>query len=245
MTEVVFIGTGDAFGAGGRRQSAIFVRTNLGAALLDCGGTTGTGMSELGLARDEVDAIVISHFHGDHFAGIPGFLLASLYEDQRKNRLVIAGPPQIETRVRRLAQIIGYGIEDRDWTFPIEFQELHPGEEKEIGPLRVQSFETHHQPEVCPHGLIVGGGPEKLVFSGDTGWFHDLPKHVRGAKLFICECTYHRPGFEYHMNYQDLNARKGEFDCEKLILTHLGSQMTERNEAFEIPIASDGTRLKL
>ncbi len=245
MTEIVFIGTGDAFGAGGRRQSAIFVRTSLGAALLDCGGTTGTGMSELGLARNEVDAILISHFHGDHFAGIPGFLLASLYEDQRKHPLIIAGPPQIETRVKRLAQIIGYGIEDREWSFPIEFQELRPGSEKEIGPLRARSFETFHQPDVCPHGFILQADRSKIVFSGDTGWFQDLPSHVRGANLFICECTYHRPGFEYHLNYQDLHARQGEFDCEKLILTHLGSQMTDRKEEFEIPIARDGTRLKL
>lgn len=245
MAEVVFIGTGDAFGAGGRRQSAIFVRTPSGAVLLDCGGTTGTGMCELDLERGEIDAILISHFHGDHFAGVPGFLLACLYEDQRKHPLVIAGPPQIETRVRQLAQVIGYGLEDRNWSFPLSFQELHAGRTKEVGPVSVQSFKTHHQPDVCPHGLILGSDTEKIVFSGDTGWFQELPHHVRGAKLFICECTYHKPSFEYHMNYQDLSARKNEFDCEKLILTHLGSQMTERNENFEIEIAHDGTRLKL
>ena len=45
MTEVTFVGTSDAFGAGGRRQSAIFVRGPGGAALLDCGGTTLTGLA--------------------------------------------------------------------------------------------------------------------------------------------------------------------------------------------------------
>ena len=48
MSEVIFVGTSDAFGAGGRRQSAIFARGPSGAALLDCGGTTNTGLSDLG-----------------------------------------------------------------------------------------------------------------------------------------------------------------------------------------------------
>ena len=47
MNEVVFIGTSDAFGAGGRRQSAILLRTGAGCALVDCGMTTGTGLCEL------------------------------------------------------------------------------------------------------------------------------------------------------------------------------------------------------
>jgi ribonuclease BN (tRNA processing enzyme) len=71
MSEVVFVGTSDAFGAGGRRQSALLVRAPQGAVLLDCGLTTVTGLVALGIERDEIDAIVVSHFHGDHFGGIP------------------------------------------------------------------------------------------------------------------------------------------------------------------------------
>ncbi len=103
MSELVFIGTSDAFGAGGRRQSAIFLRGPSSGALVDCGMTTGTGLAELGIERDEVDAILISHFHGDHFGGIPAFLLAALYEDQRTEPLRIAGPPGIQRRVYNLA----------------------------------------------------------------------------------------------------------------------------------------------
>src|SRR5678815_1982261 len=109
MSEVVFVGTSDAFGAGGRRQSAVLVRAPQGGVLLDCGGTTATGLTALGIEREEIDAILISHFHGDHFGGIPLLLLASLYEDQRRKPLVIAGPPGIERRVHQLASALGYG----------------------------------------------------------------------------------------------------------------------------------------
>ena len=105
MSEVVFIGTSDAFGAGGRRQSAVFARGERGGMLLDCGATTNTGLRQLGIERDEVDVILVSHFHGDHFGGIPAFLYASLYTDHRTHPLEIVGPPEIEARVYQLATV--------------------------------------------------------------------------------------------------------------------------------------------
>ena len=44
--------------------------------LFDCGGTTNTGLSQLGISRNEIDVILISHFHADHFSGIPALLYA-------------------------------------------------------------------------------------------------------------------------------------------------------------------------
>ena len=124
MSEVVFIGTSDAFGACGRRQSAILLRAPNGSVLLDCGTTTVTGLCDLDIARDEIDAILISHFHGDHFAGIPALLLGALYEDGRTRPLHIAGPIGIEQYVRKLAAAMCYALEDRDWSFPIAFIEF-------------------------------------------------------------------------------------------------------------------------
>ena len=127
MTQLTFVGTSDAFGAGGRRQSAIFMRCPSGGVLLDCGTTTGSGLNQLGIAIDEIDVILVSHFHGDHFGGIPLLLLAALYEERRKRALRIAGPPGIESRVQRLASAMGHGLDRREWTFPIDFEELPAG----------------------------------------------------------------------------------------------------------------------
>lgn len=245
MTEITFVGTSDAFGAGGRRQSAIFLRSAAGGVLLDCGATTGSGLNELGIAIDEIDAILVSHFHGDHFGGIPLLLLAALYEENRKRMIRIAGPPGIEGRVHQLAAAMGHSFDGRDWVFPIEFVELPAGVRCEVGPLKVRSFATHHNPDASPHGLLIDVGDAKLAYSGDTGWFDGLPRQVAGCDLFICECTYHRNGFDYHLSHEQLVKNREQFDCGRLILTHLGEEMVDRRASSEFEAADDGLTIRI
>jgi ribonuclease BN (tRNA processing enzyme) len=245
MSEVVFLGTSDAFGAGGRRQSAVLVRGTRGTVLLDCGETTNTGLAALKIERDEIDSIVVSHFHGDHFGGIPLLLLAANYEDRRTRPLQIAGPPEIELRVRELARAMGHSIGDHDWSFPIGFHELAPGSDHELGPLQLRAYETRHQLEAHPHGYRVSLGGRTVVYSGDTGWFAGLPRMAAGADLFICECTFHSSELDFHLNLEQLVERRDEFDCGRMVLTHLGSEMTHRRGAVDFETADDGMVVRL
>jgi ribonuclease BN (tRNA processing enzyme) len=245
VTEITFVGTSDAFGAGGRRQSAILLRGPSGTALLDCGATTGSGLHALGVAIDEIDSIVVSHFHGDHFGGIPLLLLDALYEQQRKRALRIAGPPGIEARVHRLAAAMGHPFEGREFGFEIDFVELQAGVRCEIGPLRVRAFATHHNPDAHPHGLLIDAGDAKIAYSGDTGWFEGLPRQVAGSDLFICECTYHKNGFDYHLSHEQLVTNRERFDCGRLIITHLGVEMADRRSSSEFEAADDGLTIRI
>lgn len=245
MSHVTFIGTSDAFGAGGRRQAAIFVETTSGGLLLDCAPTTNTGLAALGIPRCAVDVIAVSHFHADHFAGIPTFVLASIYADLRRQPLVIAGPPGVETRVRAAADAIGHSLSGREMPFALRFVELPAGRLVDLGPARARSFAVNHQPESCPHGLDLEVVGRRLVYSGDTGWFDDLPRHTRGADLLICDCTFHEPTFPEHIAYRELIERAPSLACERLIVTHLGASMSERRGQLEIETADDGLRLEL
>ena len=245
MSELVFIGTSDAFGAGGRRQSAMLVRAPGGSVLVDCGATTSGGLSELAIARDEIDAILISHFHGDHFGGIPFLLLGALYEDRRRRPLCIAGPRGIEARVRALATAMGYSLDEREWSFPIRFEELSPGRPREIGPITADAFEVFHQPQTEPHGLALRVGSQRLVYSGDTGFFPGFAERVGAADLFVCECTYLDNDFEYHISHQDLVARRHEFRCARIVLTHLGDEMLAYRDKAAFETADDGLRIRL
>ena len=88
-------------------------------------------------------------------------------------------------------------------------------------------------------------GSQRIAYSGDTGWFDDLPTQVAGSDLFISECTYHSYGFEYHLNYELLLERRKSFDCNRIVLTHLGKEMLPFRGACELETADDGFRLEL
>lgn len=245
MSEVVFVGTSDAFGAGGRRQSAVFVRGERGGMLLDCGGTTNSGLAQLGLVRDEVDVILISHFHGDHFGGIPAFLYASLYVDARTHPIEIVGPPEVEARVHALARAMGHHLDNREWTFPIRYREIHAGQSISAGPATVEAFATQHQPEANPQGYRVRLGREQIAYSGDTGWFADLPSEIAASDLFICECTLHKASLNFHLSLEELREHRDDLDCGRLVLTHLGEEMSRERGQIEIDTADDGMSIKL
>jgi ribonuclease BN (tRNA processing enzyme) len=245
VSELVLVGTSDAFGAGGRRQSAYLLRSRSGSVLLDCGGSTVSGLAALGIARDDIDAVLVTHFHADHFGGIPLLLLAAHYADRRRRPLVIAGPPGVERRVREVARALGHTLEEHRFDFALRFEELPTGSTREIGPVSARAFATFHSPDSCPHGLVVSAGQRSVAYSGDTGWFDALPGEVNGADLFLCECTQVHREFEYHLSLDELSERNGEFDCGRLVLTHLGDEMRARGEWGGYEVADDGRVIKL
>jgi ribonuclease BN (tRNA processing enzyme) len=245
VSELILIGTSDAFGGGGRRQSAYLVRGPSGSVLLDCGGTTSTGLASLSISREEIEAILLTHFHADHFSGVPLFLLGAEYEDERRSPLRIAGPVGVEERVREAARALGHPLDSHRFGFPIEFEELPVGEMRPIGPVEARAFRTFHSPDSKPHGLVVQSGNRRVAYSGDTGWFEALPGEVNGADVFLCECTQVRREFEYHLSLEELAERNGVFDCGRLLLTHLGHEMRQRDDFGGFEVADDGRILKL
>jgi len=232
---------GETVPAGLHASDGIFAG---GRFVADCGATTNTGLAELGIERDEIDAIVVSHFHADHFGGVPLFLLAARYVDERCKPLLVAGPPDVEKRVRSLAAAMGHPMEEQ-LGFDVLFRELPPGRTHEIGPARVEAFETQHQLESHPHGYRIDCGGQLLAYSGDTGWFPELPRRVAGADLFICECTQHAANLDFHLSLEELAFHRDEFDCGRHVLTHLGVEMSELRGHIDFETADDGLTIKL
>ncbi len=244
MLEVLFIGTGDAFGSGGRRNSAILVRDAQHTLLLDCGPTTLLGLKDLGVDPLEIDAIAISHFHGDHAAGVPFMLLDYLFANPRDKPLDILGPPGIGKRVEQMTESFGY-------TTPIErgyelrYREFTCGTEHASASFKITPEPAHHHPETRPHMLRVEAGERTLLFSGDTGWTDSLPTLAADANLFICECVQMQEGFEYHLSHERLDGERSRFSCDRIVLTHLGSEVLSDLDRVNFETARDGLRLKI
>ena len=73
--EIRFVGSGDAFGSGGRFQTCIGVRSSDDFFLIDCGASSLVAMRQQKLEPRDVSKIFITHLHGDHFSGAPSYSL--------------------------------------------------------------------------------------------------------------------------------------------------------------------------
>jgi len=103
--QLQFVGCGDAFGSGGRYNTCFHVTGESVNFLIDCGASSLPALKRLDIVRDAIDLVLITHFHGDHFAGLP-FLLLDAQFSRRTRPLVIAGPEGIETRLAQVMEAL-------------------------------------------------------------------------------------------------------------------------------------------
>src|SRR5580704_6197199 len=100
--ELTILGTGDAFASHGRFQSAYIIDSPDYRILMEAGPTSLCAMKRMDFNPADLDMVLISHLHGDHFGGMPFLLLEYLYESPRRKPLTIVGPRRLEQRTWRL-----------------------------------------------------------------------------------------------------------------------------------------------
>ena len=95
---LTIVGSGDAFGSGGRFNTCFLLETSKAKLLVDCGASSLVALKALGIDPNGIDGIVLSHLHGDHFGAIPFLLLDAQFLADRDRPLLIAGPPGTPAR---------------------------------------------------------------------------------------------------------------------------------------------------
>lgn len=237
---VTFLGTGDAFSAGGHFHAAYLLEGDGATALLDCGATSLTAIKRLGLDAGRIDTVVLSHLHGDHFAGLPYLFLEFKYLQDRVRPLRIAGPPGTADRVQQLFSATYRELAREPLPFPVEFVELRPNVPAEIGPLRIHPFRVPHQEFDVSLGVRVGIGAATILYSGDTGWTEDLIRYAAGTDLFICECCFFETRLPMHLDYPRIAEHRHRFGTHRLVLTHLGQEVLTRRAEIPDELATEG-----
>ena len=125
MFDVVPLGTGSALPTKTRHLAGTVVRREGRSVLFDCGEGSQLQLVRGNLTRGQLDAVCITHLHGDHLFGLPG-LLTTLALLEREDPLTIVGPPGIAAI---MAAIPGFGERG---PYDIEYRELAEGFEHEV-----------------------------------------------------------------------------------------------------------------
>ncbi len=220
---LTIIGSGDAFGSGGRFNTCFHVATATSTILIDCGASSMVALHAAGVDPNGIDGIVLSHLHGDHFGGLPFFLLDGQYASRREKPLAIAGPPGTRERVAALLEVTFPGSTASKWRFPWEVTDIEVGRPTEFLGFTVTSTAVIHFSGAPSTALRVTDGRRLLAYSGDTQWTDALLGVARDADLFIVECYEYERELTGHMTWTMLKRRMPEFWARRVMVTHMNA----------------------
>ena len=240
-----FVGCGDALGSGGRFNTCFHVTGNSVNFLIDCGASSLPALKRLGIARDAIDLVLITHFHGDHFAGLP-FLLLDAQFTRRSRPLVIAGPHGIEAKLANLMEALFEHSSKTKQRFDLSVVALEPEQSRTFGEVKVTPYPVVHGESGGPFlAYRIEAEGRVIVYSADTEWTDTLIPAARGADLFIAEAYYYDKIVKNHLSLKTLEAHLPEINAKKLVLTHMSDDMLGRLGELPYTAAYDGMIVEL
>ena len=242
---VTFLGSGDAFGSGGRTNACILVEADEARFLLDFGASSLIAMRRHGVDPNDIDAILISHLHGDHFGGIPFLVLDSQFVTKRTDPLTIAGPPGTRERIERAMEVMYPGSSYGDHGFELDTIEMEPGEPRRLGGIAVMPYLVSHPSGAPPLALRIEVDGRVIAYTGDTEWTASLVEAGRGADLLIAEAYFYDREVAHHLDYRTLAAHLDEIAPKRLVITHMSDEMLARADSLECDFADDGKSIEL
>jgi ribonuclease BN (tRNA processing enzyme) len=202
-------------------------------------------LKKLGIARDGIDLILITHFHGDHFGGLPFFLLDAQFT-RRTRPLTIAGPQGIRRNLAVLMEALFEHSSKTQQRFALDVIELAPQLARDFGTIKVTPYPVVHGESGGPFlAYRIEAEGRTITYSADTEWTETLIPAARNADLFICEAYYYDRVVKNHLDLKTLEQHLPEIAPKKLVLTHMSDDMLGRLDKLPHTTARDGLAIEI
>jgi ribonuclease BN (tRNA processing enzyme) len=241
IMQLQFVGCGDAFGSGGRFNTCFHLtgaRTN---CLIDCGATSLVALKRLGIERNAIDLILITHFHADHFGGVPFFVLDAQFFSKRSQPLTIAGPIGLKQAYANVMETAFAGSSRASRKFELSLVELAPDKLWHAHNIDVLPTRVRHGEVDGPfHAYRIIAEKRVIAYTGDTEWTDALIGIGRDADLLIAESYSFEKKVPLHLSYRSLLEQLAAINPKRLILTHMNDDMLGRTIEVTHERATDG-----
>jgi ribonuclease Z len=151
---VLFLGTAGSVPTVQRAPASVLVRRGGDRVLIDCGeGTQRQLLRSVGLP--DVEHIFLTHYHADHFLGLPG-MLKTFAMRGREAPLTVYGPPGLRSLMSDLRRVYGR------LTYDVNLRELHPSDAIEMGGWRIGAYAAVHRLEALGYALVEDDRPGRF-----------------------------------------------------------------------------------
>jgi len=214
--KVHFLGVGEACDPE-RFNTSLLVRSKNHYILLDCGFTTPHRYFADCSDPEQLEALWISHFHGDHFFGVP-LLLLRFWEMGRTSPLLIAGPVGVQEKVE-MALDLAYPAFGKKLRYALEYLPVVSGDSFEVAGFSGQAAPMEHSQSCLAVRLTSGG--KSLMYSGDGRPTETSADLARGCDLLVHEAYNVSELTPGHGSVTGCLALARQAGCAKLALVHV------------------------
>ena len=223
MLELSFLGSGNAFTPDGRYWSSFLLN---GRYLLDAPPTLLPHLKRLGVPLTDIRAIFISHFHGDHFLGLPFLLLEYLHITPRREDLYIVGPAGVEQMIEAAAEMAFPKLSHADAGYQRRYLEAEAGRQQTVDDLSFQAFPMKHGGgKLHSFGYRLRLADKVLAYTGDTELCDEVFALAEGADVLVLDCNYSQSDGPDHLNFADVPEIRRRLPLSTtIILTHLEAE---------------------
>lgn len=231
---LTIMGTASAMPISDRNPSAQVLSVHGRLFLIDCGEGTQQQMRRMHVSFLKVEAVFITHIHGDHLFGLFG-LLSSMAMYGRTGKLDVYGPRALGSVLKFYDSFFGEGS-----NFEIEFHAVEcdsPVLIHESKNVRVSAFPLRHKIECYGYrfdGIPSGRHPEvsSYAYCSDTVSFPELAEYVKGVRLLYHEATYmqdmsDKAALRWHSTTVDAARCALAAGAGKLVVGHYSSRITD------------------
>ncbi len=243
--QVRFLGSGDAFGSGGRFNTCFLVEAKQGTFLVDCGASSLVAIRKSGVDPNAIGTIFISHLHGDHFGGLPFFLLDAQFYSRRTTPLIIVGPVGLRQRLIEAMEVFFPGSSKTEHKFELELREITPGATYVFNGIKVTAYLVDHVCGAPPFALRLECDGKVLAYTGDTEWTEAVVSAGQGAHLLIAEALTFDRKIKFHLDYTSLKANLQRINAKRVVLTHMGPNMLAHVSEVSEECAHDGLAVEV
>lgn len=244
--QITFVGSGDAFGSGGRFNTCFHVAGQTTQFLIDCGASSLIALKRTSIVRNSIRTILVTHFHGDHFGGIPYFILDAQFFSKRTEPLTIVGPVGLRDWFERVMETAFPGSARAKRKFDIDFVEIETRKPNEINGIHVDAAKVRHGPVEGPflaYRLTLDG--RTIAYTGDTEWVDELIEIGRDADLLIAEAYFYDKQVPLHLDLATLRRKLPLIAPKRVVLTHMNDDMLSRLDGLPFETAEDGKVIEL
>ncbi|MDD6339942.1 MAG: ribonuclease Z [Butyrivibrio sp.] len=188
MLDLCLLGTGGMMPLPNRFTTSLMTRYNGSSLLIDCGEGTQIALKKAGWSFKPVDVICFTHYHADHIAGLPGFLL-TMGNAERTEDLLLVGPKGLEKVVNSLRIIAP------DLPFQLKFHELTEEEEMlEVNGYRIEAFKVYHKITCYGYNIFID---RKGKFDAEAAKAADIPirlwSKLQSGETISCDGVTYTP----------------------------------------------------